>query len=169
MQRSCVRILCAAARRVMRLCEQLVELLLERGADACAKVRACEAPGFVGGADSAMQDSDGNSALIACVQGKLHALAKRTVLPVPQTHSLHIFSHTAPAGNGHDASEADELIQVPDRGPSCGSNTTAALAASPPSSAAAPRSCASSVGTLWSPPAAHSPATRSAAQSRKTP
>ncbi len=83
MQRSCVRILCAAARRVMLLCEQLVELLLEKGADASAKVRAFEAPGFVGGADSAMQDSDGNSALIACVQGKLHALAKRTVLPVP--------------------------------------------------------------------------------------
>ena len=57
--------------RVMLLCEQLVELLLEKGADPCAKVTAFS---FTEKRRvySVTQDSDGNSALIACVQGKLH-------------------------------------------------------------------------------------------------
>jgi hypothetical protein len=38
------------------------------------------------GTDAATQDSDGNSALIACVQGEAHALLTRAVLQVPLPH-----------------------------------------------------------------------------------
>lgn len=130
--------------RVMLLCEQLVELLLEKGADPCAKVTAfpftekrC--------AYSETQDSDGNSALIACVQGKLHALVKRTVMPVPATHCLHT-TLTSQATATTPAKPTNSS-----RCPSLCSNTTAASILPPhlpPPPAAAPAVWARA-GDLW--------------------
>jgi hypothetical protein len=62
---------------VMHVCLQLVGLLLEKGADATAKVREfmLEFAAFcrrfiLPSVDALLKDSDGNSSLVACVQGE---------------------------------------------------------------------------------------------------